>query len=301
MADSTVSIPNREFKLLQRSIHNQRLQLELALETMPREVYSNQLMEAMRREEMAMRDGVKVTNESAKGIDDMLRNETSKFYRKISKENEKRWKSLQEKVSNEYNRFYQSSRAGSGSRGAARAAQAATTTASASTDGAKDAKMGSSTDNNSSSSSRIEPVQDINSVPSSQDLDDEVLRLEEDYNRNWLQYEGSNLNTAFRSQMERVEMEWSSHEQNLNDDYNRKKITEKIGHNREKVSAAKTPQQKKQYNQNLEMLQAQKSASQRWMSRQEIRLSAQAGEVALERKNIGELLNEERKRANSRA
>ena len=131
MADSTVSIPNREFKLLQRSIHNQRLQLELALETMPREVYSNQLMEAMRREEMAMRDGVKVTNESAKGIDDMLRNETSKFYRKISKENEKRWKSLQEKVSNEYNRFYQSSRAGSGSRGAARAAQAATTTASA--------------------------------------------------------------------------------------------------------------------------------------------------------------------------
>ena len=102
------AIPDNEFKLLQRSIHNQRYQMELALETMPREVYSNQLMEAMRREEKAVREGVKVTRESVAAIDEMLRSETAKFYRKIWKENEKRWLNLQSKVDNEYLRFFQS-------------------------------------------------------------------------------------------------------------------------------------------------------------------------------------------------
>ena len=100
--------------------------------------------------------------------------------------------------------------------------------------------------------------------------------------------------------MDRVESEWSSHEQNLTEDYNRTKITEKIGHNRQKV-AEKSPAQKRQFSANLDSLHAQKAASQRWMNRQSIRLTSQAKEIALERAKIGDLLGQELSRALSRS
>ena len=243
------AIPDNEFKLLQRSIHNQRYQMELALETMPREVYSNQLMEAMRREEMAVRDGVKITRESVAAIDEMLRSETSKFYRKIWKENEKRWQNLQTKVDNEYSRFFQSgSRQGSrqGSRAEKNNRSNAITSTSTSGATASSTLSGTSVSNKSTgtgtatASASASAKTSGSKPPTEEDLDAEVNRLEQDYNANWHKYESENLATAFRSQLDRVESEWSQHEQNLTEDYNRKKITEKIGHNRikEKTSSS---------------------------------------------------------------
>lgn len=138
--------------------------------------------------------------------------------------------------------------------------------------------------------------------------DAEVHRLEQDYNTNWHAYESENLAAAFRSQLERVESEWTQHEQSLTEDYNRKKITEKIGHNRikEKTSSsssssnARENAEKKRFSQDLDSLHSQKAASQRWMNRQEVRLQAQASEVACERGQIGTLLGEERKKFHDR-
>jgi hypothetical protein len=279
---------DNEFKLLQRSIHNQRYQMELTLESAPREVYSNQLMEAMRREEMAMRDGVKITPEMSKSIDDALRSETRVFFHKIASDNIRRWANLQVKIDNEYARFYQGSRArkrdsempNDGSRTGKDIAIAAVTTAST-----------ISEPNSTETGLNTDSVNQIKKDLSEADLNAEILRLEEDYNRQWLTYEQGNLRTAFASQMERVETEWTSHEQNLTDDFNKKKISEKIGHNRQKEGSKSLSQ--KQFTQNLEHLQAQKAASHRWMIRQEIRLTAQAVELGVERSKIADLISGE--------
>jgi len=277
------AIPDNEFKLLQRSIHNQRYHMELTLETMPREVYSNQLMEAMRKEEMAVRDGVKITTEMSKGIDDALRAETRKFFLKIASENQRRWTSLQVKVDNEYARFYQGSRSRKRDVDVGKATPLPLPAAAA-----------------AAAAAAVAATADAAGEPTAADLDVEVQRLEEDYQRQWLKYEHGNLRTAFASQMERVESEWSSHEQSLTNDYNKKTISEKIGHNRQKESSSNN-HQKKQFTANLEHLQSQKAASQRWMNRQEIRLSAQAAEVAAERVKIADYLAVELGRARDRA
>ena len=88
--------------------------------------------------------------------------------------------------------------------------------------------------------------------------------------------------------MGRVESDWSAHEASLVDDFNRRKISEKIGHNRVKEGSAQ-----RQLNMSIENLQRQKAAAKRWMSRQELRLQAQAGEMAQERVNIAELLRDQ--------
>lgn len=53
------------------------------------------------------------------------------------------------------------------------------------------------------------------------DLDAEAKRLEEDYNKNWLAYEDFHLSEAFKSQAARIEAEWSLHENNLLEEYNK--------------------------------------------------------------------------------
>ena len=301
------AISDAEFKLLQRSVHNQRYQMELTLETMPREVYSNQLMEAMRREEMAVRDGVRITQDMTKGIDDMLRAETRKFYQKISAENARRWMSLHTKVETEYSRFHQGSR--SGKRGEAAGAGAGASVGKACTAEAHRATP-SPTPSSSVSAKSVASETGTGTaavavaVPAltMADMQAEVGRLEENYQRQWLQYELGNLQCAFASQMDRVESEWSSHEQSLTEDYNRKKISEKMGHNRQKESSSPSANlAKKQFNHNLEHLQVQKAASQRWMSRQEIRLTAQATEMAPERAKIADFLASELRKTAQRA
>mmetsp|Transcript_11188 Transcript_11188/g.16852 ORF Transcript_11188/g.16852 Transcript_11188/m.16852 type:complete len:209 (-) Transcript_11188:92-718(-) len=52
-----------------------------------------------------------------------------------------------------------------------------------------------------------------------EDLDAEAERLEADYYRHWMQYEGFNLKEAFKSQNLRVDRDWQQHEKALAEDY----------------------------------------------------------------------------------
>ena len=50
-----------------------------------------------------------------------------------------------------------------------------------------------------------------------------VARLIEDYNRNWFEYEGFNLQEAFKSQTAKVNADWATHEGSITDEYNSKR------------------------------------------------------------------------------
>jgi hypothetical protein len=231
--------------LLLRSSYLQRYQLELHLETTPREVYSNKLIDAMRKEELLTRDGKAVPSNTIKAIDEMLKSETERFYRKITNDNIRKWNSLRQKL---------------------------------------DMDMKNIPEQGKSEGLKAEKGAEATSNP----FEAELMRLEEDYNKNWIHYEGRNMKCAFMSQMGRVEQDWNTHEANLTDDFNRRKISEKIGHNRMKEGAAQ-----KQYAMSMESLQRQKEASKRWMSRQELRLMSQAKEMHRERELISTVLQDQ--------
>lgn len=55
------------------------------------------------------------------------------------------------------------------------------------------------------------------------DLEMEELRLEEDYNRNWMRHEGFHLQEAFRSQQNKLDREWDVYTEQLHDAVNEKK------------------------------------------------------------------------------
>jgi hypothetical protein len=59
----------------------------------------------------------------------------------------------------------------------------------------------------------------LNRIVTAEALNEESLRLEEDYNRNFLMYEGFNLSEAFKSQSSKVDKDWGVHELALADDY----------------------------------------------------------------------------------
>lgn len=54
-------------------------------------------------------------------------------------------------------------------------------------------------------------------------IDLEAERLQADYYKNWLQYEGLHLNNAFQSQLSRIDNDWSVHEQSIHQEYGSKK------------------------------------------------------------------------------
>ncbi len=240
-----------------RSSYLQRYQLELHLETSPREVYSNKLIDTMRKEEVLTRDGNVVPSNTIKAIDDMLKSETERFYRKITNDNIRKWNSLKQKIALDMQNV-----PSKGGRGQSEGLKAEGVSSSE-----KDGDVAAATSN---------------------PFEVELLRLEEDYNKNWIHYEGRNLKSAFVSQMDRVEQDWSTHEANLTDDFNRRKISEKIGHNRMKEGAAQ-----KQFSMSMDSLQRQKQASKRWMSRQELRLMTQAREMHREREIIAAVLQDQ--------
>lgn len=246
-----------EILLRRRSYYLQRYQMELSLETMPREVYSNKLMESMRREEVAVRDG-KLTQHMIQSINEMLRNETQKFYAKITNANIKRWNTFNQKLNQE------------------------NTTLDLKGGGQK--SEDTTEDGGTLANDSLKSGDDNEDI----DLEAELIRLEEDYNQQWIKYEGSNLRCAFKNQLDRVEVDWATHEDALTEDFNRRKISEKMGHNRMKESTAQ-----KQFSVSMENLQKQKEAAKRWMYRQELRLQTQAQEIHREREAIAAFIRDQ--------
>lgn len=211
----------------------QRVQLELTLETIPRDSrYSSSLVNLMKCEEAAVRDGGNVlSTDISRRVDEALAQETHKFFAKTCAQNIKRWKALSQKLERERDKqksvlMEQVARAGKNSSSARAGSQAV---------GKKDSYT-------------------------SDDLEEEALRLEEDYNRNFFQYEGFNLNEAFKSQAAKVDKDWSVHELALAEDYKsrRRQITGDDGRDSIKAAAGK-PQDGDQENSRWQHPEKQKT------------------------------------------
>lgn len=178
---------------LRKSQVLQRLQLELTLDTIPRDsCYSAQLIDLMKREELALRDNPRSsgTSELVSRVDDALRTETGRFFSKSVTQNVKKWAALQKKMEREIERL-----------GSVKA----------------DGPTGSLSVSTFEVGGRSHPL------PTSQDLDRETHRLSGDYNENWTKYEDFNLKSAFMSQIARVENDWIAQEMSLTDDFNARK------------------------------------------------------------------------------
>jgi hypothetical protein len=185
-------------KTLHKEHALRRVQLELLLETTPRDSrYSSELVEMMKREETLLGDGQAVSSTSAatkdliSKIERALADETSRYFARVSALNNKRWVGLMQTLERERERL----------------------------------KM-----EYFDKSTRLpEPVPIVPLQPNffdsvtESDLEAESARLEESYNRNWLMYEGFHLNEAFQSQFQRVEKDWSVHETALKDDFQTKR------------------------------------------------------------------------------
>jgi hypothetical protein len=193
-----------EFK---KSHHLQRIQIELAFETAPRDSrYSNGLIDMMRKEEQIIaKDPLSaVTKSVIQKVDESLRAETRGFFAKSVQKNVKRWAALKEKFDKETLHLAKE-----------------VTTELKNYNHVKGSKDGGH------SRSR---------VPTPEELDREAERLECDYNQNWYKYEGFHLQEAFKSQNNRIENDWGTHEKALEDEFQAR---------REKVagpSHAKNPQ-----------------------------------------------------------
>lgn len=172
------SLSSGAAKGLLHQLHSQRLSMDLILETTPRESrYSNNLVELMKREEVALAGGggaatAKSLKELVAKVDELLYAETKAFFAKSTQHNIKRWKSLADKLDNERMRIRAESNFVSEGGG----------------DGNSSSKwrgVNSATGGGSSPSHKI-------------DLDLESRRLEEDYSRNWGKYEDFHLKEAFK-------------------------------------------------------------------------------------------------------
>lgn len=167
----------------------QRVQLELAFETAPRDSrYSNGLIDMMRKEEViiAKDPNSSVTKSVSQKVDENLRAETRGFFNKSVQKNAKRWAILKEKFDHETQQF----------------ARGLTTELKAFSN-----VKGSA------------PPLRVNHTPTAEELDEEADRLECDYNKNWYKYENFNLQEAFKSQNNRIENDWGAHERTLEEEF----------------------------------------------------------------------------------
>ena len=205
----------------------QRTQLELVLETTPRDSrYSALLVSLMKAEEDNTVKEKAAVIELNRKVDEALSQETHKFFEKTASQNIKRWKPLAQRLELDREKYRtilndQIARVNSTQSGAINGGVLEANSTSSS----------SSSSNLLPSSSKSKKlllttgvekgilVETGKKVLTSDDLDEESLRLEEDYNKNFLHYEGFNLSEAFKSHKLKVDKDWSVHEQLLEDDY----------------------------------------------------------------------------------
>ena len=171
-----------------KSYYNQRIQLELQLETLTRDSkYSNELAELMHKEEHISFENDFTSHQSkelTKKIDEMMSKETSDFFNRSSKQNMNRWDHLTTKL--EKDRMNNN--------------------------------PNSINENETSirnSTIQIQPIVSITKI----DLDLESKLLEQDYNQNWYEYEKFHLNEAFKNQSIKIELDWERHENVLKNEY----------------------------------------------------------------------------------
>jgi len=178
-------------KALKKSHNLQRIQLELAFETAPRDSrYSNTLIDMMKKEEQVLGKDPNpaVSRAVTQKVDETLRGETRAFFAKSVQKNVKRWTSMKDKFNRESQQF-----------------------ANEIMEEMRKVKPPSDNSRQISATNK--------SVPTPTELDEEADRLECDYNKNWYKYENFSLQEAFKSQQNRIENDWSVHEKALEEEY----------------------------------------------------------------------------------
>lgn len=295
-----------------------RYQLELAIETTPRDSrYSQGLIDMMQKEEAMIREG-KTSPDFGRKVDEALRLETSSFFAKASQPNAKKWTTLQIRMDHEREQLK------------------------------SEISQTTHTPNY-----QEKPVSHL--IPDISQLDMEELRLEQIYNDRWFEFEGYTLQQAFESQKLRIDTEWDAHLNNLQETYKMKRRVlnsskeestiptlpgnksstsgqDSRWHQPEKqktlfntapvlspspVTAKERPigsairavrgkgsvdsgaiqaeldRLDQQYQSAVEVMATQKSQAMRWMNRQKVRIMAHADSVQTERRAIGAVLRQE--------
>lgn len=195
-------------------VRQERFNLELALEIAPRNSrYSNTLVNLMQREEFLLREG-KECKELSNEVENALNHETKAFFTKMSISNKKRWQFLLHKIQKDTEVLVDEVRD--------KCANDFTVddhifdediAAESGIKSARSSKDASERRNKfHAGSNDVTPL----------DIEIESLRLEEDYNKNWLDIESFHIQEAFKSQKERIDTEWSTHIDRLNSQYDAK-------------------------------------------------------------------------------
>ena len=148
--------------------------------------YSNNLVNLMQREEVSLREG-RPCQELSREVESCLASETRSFFSRVSQSNIKRWGFLQQKLHQQKEELIQLVR-----------------------DKCKNLLRDSMIDEGSSK--EVTPI----------DLELESIRLEIEYNKTWQDIEMFHINEAFKSQKNRIDAEWGSHLDSLNEAYDRK-------------------------------------------------------------------------------
>lgn len=194
-----------QLKALTSEHQQQRTQLELVLETTPRDSrYSSNLVNLMKAEEDDTGKDKVAMYELNREVDEALALETHNFFERTAAQNVKRWKVLSQKLDSNFDKF----------RGILSDEIIKTNP--------NLAAVVCATSSSTNSMNSVSPQQDSRTrrIPTAEEMDEESLRLEADYNNNFLTYEGFNLAEAFKSHKLKVDKDWSAHELLLEEDYN---------------------------------------------------------------------------------
>ena len=300
-----------------------RAECELKLETTPRNAqYSHRLTEMMRREESSLNQGIEATDMFQK-VDDLILTETRSIFSKIGEQNCKKWRSFLSSTEATCKRFTEDVRQ----------------LIRCSPDGVSDLHAD------------MAGLEISNGLPvglkptGSTLLALERIRLEEYYNKHWLDIEGHHLTEAFKSQENKIAAEWQSHEEQVRKELSDKRAEYGVHDNTSPVRAGGSgtsspgkwqPAEKqkslihtapvlspvrrransdvesgqrrkdpalmeallrveREHSMMLESLKQQRLAATRWMTRQQVRLMAQAVEIQKERALIAAVVERDRR------
>lgn len=176
--------------------------------------YSNMLVNLMQREEVLLREG-KQCKDISREVENALNQETKAFFTKMSASNKKRWQFVLHKAQKDKEELLDMVRD--------KCAHDFTGDDHILDDdfaiesGNKSERGGKElTGRKNKFTAGADGVSVL-------DIEIESLRLEEDYNKNWLDIESFHIQEAFKSQKERIDSEWAVHFDRLSSQYEAKR------------------------------------------------------------------------------
>jgi hypothetical protein len=177
------------------------------------------LVNLMQREEVLLREG-KQCKDISREVENALNHETKAFFTKMSASNKKRWHFLLHKAQKDKEELLDMVRD--------KCAHDFTGDDHILDDDfAIDSKGGGGNTDRGGKEGRLSGRKNKFTAGSdgvsALDIEIESLRLEEDYNKNWLDIESFHIQEAFKSQKDRIDSEWAVHFERLNVQYEAKR------------------------------------------------------------------------------